>query len=62
MPATNQADYSRKRERDVLELDGDCSSADIEDALAHLSFGNIPRLVSIDREVRDFLLTALRRR
>jgi hypothetical protein len=65
MPRVLNADINRTeyaKIEDVLALDGDCSKRDIEDALQNLSFQNAHRLLSIDREVRDFLLAALRRR
>jgi hypothetical protein len=39
--------------------EAESTRADIEDALAHLSFQNVHRLVSIDREVRDSLVGRL---
>jgi hypothetical protein len=42
-----------------LLQEAESTRADIEDALAHLSFQNVHRLVSIDREVRDSLVGRL---
>ena len=49
----------QEAELDILELYADCTRPDIEDALAHLSFQNVHRLVSIDSEVRDSLVGRL---
>jgi hypothetical protein len=54
---TNMADYFP--EHAIVDLDETYHPRDILDALADLRFKNGPKMIRIDAQVRDYLVTAV---
>jgi hypothetical protein len=58
----NQANYLAAAQDEPEVIDQDMTRGDIIAILERLKFRGMPRTVQLDRPVRDFLVSALRRK